>query len=47
LEYNNIAFPLYFNADTSITDFVYALFDLMQSIFGMESFLESPGKKDF
>ena len=50
LEYNNttsgIAFPLlYFNADTLITDFVYALFDLVQPMFWMERFLESPGKK--
>ena len=44
-----LAFPLlYFNADTPITDFVYALFDLVQPMFWMEYFLEkglfSPGK---
>jgi len=43
-----LAFPLlYFNADTPITDFVYAVFDLVQPMFWMERFLKSPGKKDF
>ena len=43
---SGIAFPLlYFNADTLITDFVYALFDLVQPMFQMERFLESTGKR--
>jgi len=42
LEYNNttsdIAFLLlFFNADTLITDFVYALFDLVQPMFAGKS----------
>ena len=43
-----LAFPLlYFKSDTLITDFVYALFDLMQPMFWMERFLETPEEKDF
>ena len=39
-----ISTSLVFNADTLITGLLYALFDLVQLMFWMERFLESPWK---